>query len=473
MRWTHAHLLAATALAGALTVGALAPTEAAAAKPKPKPAQSWTSTADQSATFRHTPKHRFTKKARRASEGPMITVKRGRTAQTYAGAGASMTESSAALIGGLPPATRTRLLGELFGPQGLRLNLLRQPLGSSDFVATRLFSTYQDIPGLFDYSRDLITIAPLIRAAQALNPSLTLGGAPWSAPAWMKSSGSLFSGTLRSDSVGKYATYLATVAQAYARAGMPLVDLSIQNEPGHEAGYPTMRLSAAQQAAVLRETDRQLAARGLSTRLWAYDHNWDGVGEALSVLAAVRNVPRVVGAAFHCYAGDPSAMARVRAAGWRVRETECSGTDSDDPRRTYSDTLLWQTHYLVMEGLRHGSESLMLWNLALNQNGGPSFGSCGTRCNGVVQIRNGGYTRNAEWVVLGQVSRFVRPGAKVLRTAAAAQGVENVAFRNPDGSTVMVLLNLGSRATKVVIKDRKRYARVTVPASGVTSVTWR
>ncbi|WP_300675981.1 glycoside hydrolase family 30 beta sandwich domain-containing protein [Nocardioides sp.] len=444
---------------------------------RPRPASTWTTTADGSSVLAWRGRTRFAKvtpaTAALAAERQVIVVRPARATQAFAGVGASLTESSASLLNALPVTTRASTLASLFGPTGLRLNILRQPLGSSDFVTRSPFTTYQDRAGVYDYSRDTGSILPLIKAAQVLNPGLKLMAAPWSAPAWMKTSGSLTGGTLKADQVVAYATYLARVAAAYAAVGAPLADLTIQNEPGLESSYPTMRLSVAQQIAVLRETDRQLTALHLGTRLWAFDHNWSESAQALEVLRGVKDVPRVVGAAFHCYSGDPTAMRSIRAAGWRVRETECSGTDSYDARRTFSDTLLWQTHYLVVQGIRSGAESVILWNLALNAAGGPTYGACGTRCNGVVQIQGSSVTRNAEYAVLGHLSKFVTPGARVIGTVTTSGGVENVAFINPDRSRVVVLLNVDSAARTVTIRDRQRYTQVTVPGLSVSTVAWR
>ncbi len=57
-------------------------------------------------------------------------------------------------------------------------------------------------------------------------------GTPWSAPARMKYPARLAGGTLADDQVDAYATYLATVASAYAAEGVPLADMTIGNEPG-------------------------------------------------------------------------------------------------------------------------------------------------------------------------------------------------------------------------------------------------
>jgi glucosylceramidase len=405
--------------------------------------------------------------------GQVISINPAKTAQTFAGTGAALTGSSAALISALPQSDRDAVMKTLFGADGLHLNLLRQPLGSSDFVTSNAFTTYEDTQGAFDLGSDRTGVLPLVRQAKALNPAVSVMGTPWTAPAWMKTSGSLAGGALADDMVDSYASYLASTAAAYAAEGTPLADMTIGNEPGHESNYPTMRLSADQQIAVLRATDAHLAALNLPTRLWAYDHNWDGAAEALQVLRGVAELPRVVGAAFHCYGGDPAAAtAAVVKAGWRVRETECTGVDSNYLPNTFAETLGWQTKNLLISSIRNGSESLMLWNLALNGSGGPQFGACGIRCNGVIEIKGTTISRNADYAVLGQVSRFVSPGAKVLLTKQSTGGVENVAFLNPGGRRIVVLANYNASFKTVSIEEDGRAIVTVLPPGSLSTVIW-
>ena len=67
------------------------------------------------------------------------------------GFGASITDSSAHLLASLPKSRRDATMADLFGPSGNRLDVLRQPMGASDFVAGD-FYTYDDVPpGETDY----------------------------------------------------------------------------------------------------------------------------------------------------------------------------------------------------------------------------------------------------------------------------------------------------------------------------------
>ncbi|MFG3256039.1 glycoside hydrolase family 30 beta sandwich domain-containing protein [Streptomyces sp. NPDC048172] len=405
-----------------------------------------------------------------------IRVDTGEKEQEFTGAGASVTEASARLIGGLPQGERDALLADLFSDgqgDGIGLDYLRQPLGGSDFVAELPYFTYEDQQGSFSLARDEKEVLPLVRAAKKINPGIRVMGTPWSPPAWMKDGGKLEGGSLKRESYEEYADYLVRTAKAYAEAGVPLDELTVQNEPLFETTYPSTHMSAAEQADFLRVLDGKLTAAGLDTGLFAYDHNWDKPEYPLEVLEKTKDVERVQGAAFHCYGGQPEAQQQVRDAGERVFFTECSGTDSDDPARTFPDTLKWQTENLVIRSLRSGSETVVLWNLALDAKGGPHFGNCGTRCNGVVEVEGGKAAKNAEFYSLGHVSRFVDRGARrVGSTSEGSGGVQNVVFENPDGSRAAVVLNPTDETRRFSVTEGGKSAEYELPAGAVATFTW-
>ena len=135
--------------------------------------------------------------------------------QTVDGFGASLTDSSAWLLANkLTGDQRKQLLQQLFDPEkGIGLNLLRQPMGSSDFALEDY--TYDDVPSgesdkelkKFSIEKDERYILPVLKEALAINPRIKVFATPWSAPAWMKSSQSLIQGTLQRDAYPAFANY--------------------------------------------------------------------------------------------------------------------------------------------------------------------------------------------------------------------------------------------------------------------------
>ncbi|GAB3871020.1 RICIN domain-containing protein [Dactylosporangium cerinum] len=406
-----------------------------------------------------------------AGSGSTITVNPNTTYQSMVGFGASFTDSSASLI--YNSSARNTVMNALFNPSsGIGLSFLRQPLGASDFSLN--FYTYDDgaaDPNLtrFSVAHDQAYILPLLTQARSLNPSLSTMVVPWSAPAWMKTNNNLVGGSLSTSYEATFANYLVKSVQAYQAAGVPVQYLSIQNEPQFSPpGYPGMLMSASQQAAIINNLAPKLSAAGLSTKILAWDHNWDNTSFPQQVLAATGN--NTAGTAWHCYGGDPSGQSTVRNAypNKDIFFTECSGVESGN---TFADSLLWQGRNLAIGATRNWAKTVTTWNLALNPSHGPVIGSC-TNCMGVVTVNGGSVTYNAEYYVLGHLAKFVKPGAVRIESTGYGQGgIENVAFRNPDGSIVLVAVNSGGAQNFQVSFGGSSFG-YNLPGGSMATFTW-
>lgn len=409
-----------------------------------------------------------------------IRVEEAAARQTFLGCGASLTESSASLLARLPADGREGALRRFFSTEdGIGLSVLRQPVGSSAFVAGTRYYTYDDVPsgqtdfGLeqFGIAHDEAEILPLLRRALAINPQLKVIGTPWSAPAWMKTSGSLVGGELIDAPryYDVYARYLAAFVRAYAAAGVPVYALTLQNEPqNRNPDVPGMHLGVAQARRLIQALGPTLRDQGLDVRILAYDHNWamhpDDLGAVpageeseqdypYALLADPQTAPWVAGTAFHCYFGDPGAQSALhdRFPDKDVYFTECSGSRGsvDSDAKAFSDTLRWHARNVVIGATRNWARTVVTWNLALDPSGGPHANGY-TDFSGLVTVEDDGrITPNAEYYALAHLSRFVRPGAVCVSSDAAGEGSEDlvtVAFRNPDGALVVLVHNQGECA---------------------------
>jgi glucosylceramidase len=131
-------------------------------------------------------------------------------------------------------------------------------MGASDFA--RAPYTYDDLaagqtdPDLarFSVAHDDDAVVPVLREILAINSGVGVVASPWSAPAWMKTSGSLGGGSLRPEWADAWARYFVRFVQSYAERGIAVTAVTVQNEPGHgDPSYPTMTMSAADQAAFI------------------------------------------------------------------------------------------------------------------------------------------------------------------------------------------------------------------------------
>lgn len=414
---------------------------------------------------------------------PAIDIDFANRMQEMDGFGAALTGSSAWLINRQMGAVqRSQLLTDLFHPEnGIGISYLRLPMGASDFSLGNY--TYNDLPAgntdpnqlLFSIEPDRADIIPILKEILAISPDIKIMGSPWSAPAWMKSNSALGGGSLKPEWYGAYALYFVKFIRAYQNEGIRIDAITVQNEPLHTtSGYPSMRMEAAEQNVFVRDYLGPLfEAEGIDTKIIIYDHNWDQPGYPIQILndSVTRNF--VTGSAFHAYGGDVSAMSQVHAAhpdkGLYFTEISGGGWATN-----FSDNLNWKMSNIFIGTANNWSKNALLWNLALDSDGGPKNGGC-QDCRGVVTIlANGGVEKNVEYYALAHMSKFVKPGARRVKSTAfpSAERLESVAFLNADGSKVLVVLNSGHASTTFSVKfDGHRFDYALAERS-VATIVW-
>jgi glucosylceramidase len=78
-----------------------------------------------------------------------------------------------------------------------------------------------------------------------------------------------------------------------------------------------------------------------------------------------------------------------------------------------------------------------------------------------------------DFTALGQASKFVAPGALRIDSSTFEQErLESVAFRNPDGSLVLMVLNGGDSARTFNLHWKKMYASYRLAPAAVATFRW-
>ena len=439
----------------------------------------WVTTGDQRKLLSREPDVAFS--TRGAAELPTISVDDTVIYQEIVGFGAAITDASALNINRLAPERREALLRDLFdADSGIGLSFTRLTIGASDF-SPRHYS-FDDMPpgqrdpkvARFSIEPNRAAVLPIVQRALAINPRLKIMASPWSAPGWMKTSGRLIGGTLWPNAYGPFAQYLLRYVLTYDSLGVPIYALTVQNEPHFEpTNYPGMRLGPPDRALLIGKYLGPLFDRKrISTLILDWDHNWDDPDSPLRVLGDSVARRYIAGVAWHCYGGDVSAQTRVHDAypAKDVYFTECSGGDWAPD---FAGSLQWNVRTLIIGATRNWARGVLLWNLALDELHGPYTGGC-TNCRGVVTINSlsGAVTRNVEYYALGHASRFVRPGARRVGSTSGVAGLESVAFRNPDSSTALIVVNTAAEERRFAVRWGGKALVYTLPAGAVATLRW-
>jgi glucosylceramidase len=292
----------------------------------------------------------------------------------------------------------------------------------------------------------------------------------------MKTNGSMIgsvngqTGTLISSDYGPLAQYFVKFIQAYQAQGIPTCAITPQNEPLYvPTDYPGMSWPATDESSFIKNNlAPALTSANLHTKILGYDHDWVGQSYAQTLLSDPTTNSDLAGIAWHCYNGSPSAMTTVhnQYPNKEVYETECA---------TGIPITHISTINLLLQSVQNWARSVELWNIALDPNHGPHTGGC-TACNGVVTIdqNTGNVTYSNDYYLLGQFSKFVVPGAYHVSASIPTSGsLSDVAFKNPDGSDVVVVNNGGSSSSTFnVTWDGSQSFSYTLLAGATVSFVW-
>ena len=222
--------------------------------------------------FREIPTTPFTVHA--YTNRPPVDVDAAEERATYRGLGVSLTDASAWLLAQLSAEKRRAVLEAVFSQErGAALSGVRLNIGASDY-STAIYC-YNDTPGdvemkHFSIARDRHWLIPMAKEALAVNPEIFFFAAPWSPPAWMKTTGNFIDGHFKDGCEQAYANYLAAYVKACRDRGIDIRAVTAQNEAALSTNgtYPSCIFSAEQEAAVAKLFAARLKEEGLSTVPW-------------------------------------------------------------------------------------------------------------------------------------------------------------------------------------------------------------
>jgi len=439
-----------------------------------------------------------------------ITVDDTQRFQTMQGFGAAMTDTSAWLIWDeLTPHRRGALMQTLFGsgPSDIGVSYVRVPIGASDFTRGKTPYSYDDLPSGqsdptlagFSIAHDTAYILPALRAMRAINPRVTTLASEWSPPAWMKTGDSFAnpgpaSGSLLPADYPVLAQYFVRFLGAYAAAGVPIQAITPQNEPNQLTTYPGMTFTESQEAQFIgSDLVPALNAADLHPAVLGYDFEWScrysptakpcDLHYPTELATNPQLAAGLSGIAWHCYAGNPAQMSALHALAPQLTEVEsecASGRNAPGPPAQ-----------LEIAAARNWASAVVLWNLALDPHGGPveppNYGCRG--CIGLVTVdeKTHQYRRTSDFYQLGQASRFVRPGAVRigsntfvtdrntylrLRGSYTTQGLDDVAFLNPNGTRVLLAYNSSRSPVSFAVRWHSGYFTYTLAPRTTTTFRW-
>ena len=386
---------------------------------------------------------------------PTIIIDDKKTFQTIVGFGGAFTDAAAAVFAKLPKDAQEQFLKACFDPiEGNGYTLCRTTIHSCDYSEDMY--TYDDTAGdkelkNFTIDHDRKDRIPFIKRAQAAaKGKLQLYASPWSPPDWMKTNGEmLHGGKLKPEYDQTWADYYVKYIKAYAAEGVPIWGLTVQNEALATQTWESCIFTADEERDFVKNfLGPTLKKAGLSdVKLMIWDHNRGLIYERVQPAYDDKEASDYIwGAAFHWYTGDHFDNIRIVHDAFPDKhllytEGGIGGTWLAALRLSRS----------VITDLNNWTEGWDVWNLILDQDNGPRHAGDvpGVHRNTIVNANTttGEITYNPPHYVLGQFSRFIRPGAKRIVSTSTSDDFIATAALNSDGKIAVVVFNLQNHET--------------------------
>ncbi len=377
-----------------------------------------------------------------------VSVMPSSTFQAMQGFGGAFTEAAAVTWLSLSPAKRKEVLQAYFDPElGHGYTLCRVHMNSCDFSLgnyAHLETAGDEALQSFSIERDRQALLPFIQEALKLTP-LKLLVSPWSPPAWMKSNGQMnHGGYLLPRYRSTWARCFVRFIQEYAKEGVPVWGVSVQNEPAATQRWDSCLYSAEQERDFVRDfLGPELEKAGLGhIHIIIWDHNRDLMVERANVVYSdAKAASYVWGTGFHWYGEDHFEHVQQVHDAWPDKQllfTEgCqeggAHNGSWEPGERYARSLI--------NDLNRWTVGWIDWNLLLNEQGGPNH--VGNFCSAPILIDDQQHTLllQSSYYYLGHFSRFIKPGALRVLCASTRQDLEATSFVNPDATLATVVMN--------------------------------
>jgi glucosylceramidase len=400
---------------------------------------------------------------------------------SLAGLGGAFNEQGGEAFMRLPEASRKQLAEALFNREtGAGLTLCRTAIGASDFgLDAYSYAETPDDYEMKDFSveRDTTSVIPFIHAAMAENPDLKIFASPWSPPGWMKENGVMAPGeghdrsmnVLKDDAqvYKAYALYFEKYVKAYAKNGVTIDRIVVQNETDMSPVYPGCDMLPEQLAKFISKYLRpQFTRAKMDTGIWAGSFRGTGQrgarkNETLDFMKQ-KGSDAVDGLGMQ-YCQDKILMQlRETYPDLKMMHTEGSCANGKNTvkqaKDRFGEIAMW---------LNSSCENYCYWNMVLNEEGKSGWD---WSQNSLVRIdRNSGEIfYNNDFAPVALMSRYIRPGDQLLKSEVDNKG-KAVVVQNENGLTVFLENQKDAPSTQQIDVDGQQVV-VELPANSVCAV---
>lgn len=364
--------------------------------------------------------------------------------QEIKGFGGAFTEATSTTVDKLSKENREKIIKLYFDPiEGIGYNFCRTHMNSCDFSLGNYTCVDEGDQTLstFQIDRDKKSIIPMIKDAMKYN-AIDMFISPWSPPAYMKTTGQMNrGGKLKEEYFELWAQYYVKFIKAYEQEGIKISMITVQNEPKAVQKWDSCVYTAEEERDfVVQYLGKKMQDIGVKILFW--DHNKERIIDRAQVTLAGEAKDYFAGVAFHWYSGDHfgelDAFHKLYPEKLLVFSEGCY-----EYSRGALDTVKIGERYAhdIIGNFNNYCNAFCDWNMVLDEKGGPNH--VGNFCDAPIMAdtQNDSFEIHDSFYYIGHFSKFVKKGAKRIGCSVFADTIETVAFKNPDGEVVAVVLN--------------------------------
>jgi len=405
--------------------------------------------------------------------------------QRWDGFGGTFNEAGWDALSVLSAADQQLAISLLFSAaDGANFAYGRLPIGASDYALKRytLAETANDYDmASFSIAQDKKLLIPFIKAALAVKPEIHLWASPWTPPGWMKDNNSTDAGNMKDDdkTLKAFALYLEKFVTSYAAEGVKIEAVHPQNEPGYTNPYPSCAWTSALYIKFIRDYLGPLFATDkVPADIWCGTMSKETDGTIATNLANDAKALAVV-KGFGLQWNTMSTVSSLKSKNLSIMQTEhrCGNYDGfSSPHATSSyDASKPQNDFAygveswgnIKDWIVAGVNSYSAWNMVLDTLGTNLNASKPWHQNALLTVDRSAkkLTATPAYYVFRHFSQFVAPKATVIGTS----GGDALAFKNPDGTLVLVMYNSGAAKKATVSLGGSKFT-FDMPGNGWATV---
>jgi len=369
--------------------------------------------------------------------------------QEMIGFGGAFTESACYNLYRVNEDVRRKALELYFDPEkGIGYNIGRVSIHGCDFSLSSYTYIEEGDTELktFDISRDLNYVVPVIKQAEAIaKQPIQLLASPWTPPAFMKDNKSpIRGGHLLEEYAPAWANYYVKFIEKYRELGFTMWGVTVQNEPQAVQRWDSCIYSAEEEGHFIKKhlgpTMQNSSAKDVRILIW--DHNRDIIVErAVPILSDPEAAKYVWGTGFHWYVSE--AFENVGKVHELFPDKGLLFTEGCVEMGVHLNNWTTGERYArnMFGDIKNFCQGYLDWNLFLDNLGGPNHVNNVCDAPIIIDIFPEKLILESSYYYIGQISKFVKPGAYRIENTFESKNCDVLSFINPDGSKVVVVYN--------------------------------